>query len=326
MARRHPLLTALVGAAVLSLAAACAEAADGEAVALDRASTTTTAPTTTTPAPTTTAPPAPTTTTPPVDLFALRPPPPAEDPAGLAQQIATAEATLRDPATTPEAGAAAALAQQVAYRQLGVHPDWEAEVLAGLPEGLRPIAQLHAAARREFRAMHTKPATTMPAWQIVAPPAADVLHASYREAEATFGIPWRYLAAINLVETGMGRIRGTSTAGAQGPMQFMPATWAAYGGGGDINDPHDAVMGAARYLAANNGATDIDNALFRYNHSDHYVRGVKLYADLIAEHPQAYLGFYLWGVWYFTAQGDVYLPVGYHEPTSVPVADYLARG
>ena len=70
-------------------------------------------------------------------------------------------------------------------------------------------------------------------------------------------------------------------------MQFMPATWAAYGGGGNINDTHDAIMGAARYLAANNGAVDIDNALYRYNHSDNYVRGVKLYADLMAEHPQA---------------------------------------
>ena len=80
---------------------------------------------------------------------------------------------------------------------------------------------------------------------------------AYRAAEAEFGIPWKYLAAINLVETGIGRIRGTSIAGAQGPMQFMPATWEAYGGGGDINDTHDAIRGAARYLAANNGANDI---------------------------------------------------------------------
>ena len=81
-------------------------------------------------------------------------------------------------------------------------------------------------------------------------------------------------------------------------MQFLPATWEAYGAGGDINDTRDAILGAARYLAANNGATDIDNALFRYNHSDRYVRAVKAYADLIAEHPHAFRGFYHWGVWY----------------------------
>ena len=44
-----------------------------------------------------------------------------------------------------------------------------------------------------------------------------------------FGIDWTYLASIHLVETRMGRIRGTSVAGAQGPMQFIPATWASYG-------------------------------------------------------------------------------------------------
>jgi len=108
-------------------------------------------------------------------------------------------------------------------------------------------------------------------------------------------------------------------------MQFMPATWAAYGAGGDINDPRDAIMGAARYLAANNGAVDIDNALFRYNHSHRYVRGVKLYADLIAEHPRGFLGYYHWGVWYLTDQGDEYLPVGYEESAPVPIADYRAR-
>lgn len=173
--------------------------------------------------------------------------------------------------------------------------------------------------------MHPKLPTTMPAWQIVPPAPAEELLAAYQEAEATFGISWRYLAAINMVETGLGRIRGTSTAGAQGPMQFMPATWAAYGAGGDINDTRDAIMGAARYLAANNGAVDIDNALYRYNHSDHYVRGVRLYADLMDAHPRAFLGYYHWGVWYVTELGDVYLPVGYSEPAPVPVADYLAR-
>ena len=170
--------------------------------------------------------------------------------------------------------------------------------------------------------MHTKLSSTLPAWRIVRPDPADVLLDAYRDAEAEFGIPWKYLAAINLVETGIGRIRGTSIAGAQGPMQFMPATWEAYGGGGDINDTHDAIRGAARYLAANNGADDIAHALYRYNHSNRYVRGVQIYADLIAEHPRAFLGFYYWGIWYLTDQGEVYLPVGYEQSEPIPVADY----
>lgn len=286
-------------------------------------STTTTRPTTST---TTTAPaPTTTTTTRPVDVFALRPPAAAGEPVALAQQIATAEHTIRDALSTDAAVAEAALAQQVAYRQLGAHPEWDEPVLAALPQELRGTALRNAAARREFRGMRTKLTATLPAWRIVEPVPADQLVTLYREAEAAFGIPWRYLAAINLVETGTGRIRGTSSDGAQGPMQFLPATWAAYGAGGDINDPRDAIMGAARYLAANNGAADIDNALFRYNHSDRYVRGVKLYADLIAEHPRAFLGYHHWGIWYLTDQGDVYLPVGYEQDAPIPVADYRGR-
>src|SRR5690606_25350337 len=125
----------------------------------------------------------------------------------------------------------------------------------------------NVAARIEFRGMHTTLSDTLPAWRIVAPAPAEELLAHYREGEATFGVPWTVLAAVNLVETGMGRIRGTSVAGARGPMQFMPATWDAYGEG-DIEDPHDAILAAARYLAANGGGRgDIDNALYRYNHS-----------------------------------------------------------
>ena len=32
-------------------------------------------------------------------------------------------------------------------------------------------------------------------------------------------------------------------------MQFMPATWAAYGLGGDVQNERDAILGAANYLA-----------------------------------------------------------------------------
>jgi membrane-bound lytic murein transglycosylase B len=302
-----------------TLLAACASAADPD---LAGEGPTTTPSSTTTSSTTTTAVPPTTTTTVAPDVFALEPPAPARTRAGLADQIAAAEAAIRDPATTELDLARAALAQQVAYRQLGTHPEWDEGVLAALPEDVRGTVTRHAAARRELRGMHTRLSDTLPAWRIVAPEPADELVAIYQEAGAAFDIPWTYLAAINLVETGIGRIRGTSTAGAQGPMQFLPATWAAYGAGGDIHDTRDAIFGAARYLAANNGATDISNALYRYNHSNRYVRGVTLYADLIAEHPRAFLGFYHWGIWYLTTQGDVYLPVGYDETAPIPVGAY----
>lgn len=316
----RPVRAALPALLAAALVAACAQEAEPEAT--DERPPVRSTTTTTTAAPSTTTTAAPTTTVLPVDVFALRPPAAAATPVELAAQIAAAERTIRDAGATDDAVATAALGQQVAYRQLGTHPEWDGDVAAALPEDLREFARLNAAARRAFRGMHTKLSNTLPAWRIVAPEPADQLLTFYQEAETAFGIPWPYLAAINLVETGIGRIRGTSTAGAQGPMQFLPATWEAYGAGGDINDTRDAIMGAARYLAANNGAGDIDNALFRYNNSARYVQGVKLYADLIASHPRAFLGYYHWGIWYLTDQGDVFLPVGYEQTAPIPVDDY----
>ena len=123
----------------------------------------------------------------------------------------------------------------------------------------------------------------------------------------------------------MGRIRGTSVAGAQGPMQFLPTTWARWGRG-DVQDPADAIMAAARYLAHDGGArpSRLDDALFRYNNSDHYVRGVTLLARVMERRPRAFYGYYHWDIYYLTARGDVRLPVGYDRDQPVPVERWLA--
>ena len=161
---------------------------------------------------------------------------------------------------------------------------------------------------------------TLPAWRIVEPAPATALLRFYRRAEAVFGVGWEYLAAINLVETGMGRIRGTSVAGAQGPMQFIPSTWAAWGRG-DVNDPADAIMAAARYLAHNGFARPggIPDALYRYNNSTAYVRGVTHYARLMERRPRTFHGLYHWQIYYVTTEGDVRLPVGYQRNRPIPV-------
>jgi len=305
--------------------------ADGGDAPIERSA----APTTTTAAPTTTttAPPASTTTTtsvPPAgevaSVHGAAVPAPAASAEELARRIAAAEQAVRDPATQGPALTAAAFEQQVLYRQLARRPDWESAVLAALPEALRHAAWANAAARREFRSMHSKLGDSLPAWRIVDPVPAEELLAHYQAAQAEFGVPWEILAAVNLVETGMGRIRGVSVAGAQGPMQFMPATWAAYGGGGDVNDVGDAIRGAARYLAANGGGSgDIDNALWNYNHSWKYVAGVKLYASVMQQDPRTFHGYHQWQVVYLSTLGDVWLPTGFETHQRVPVADHLVR-
>jgi Transglycosylase SLT domain len=88
------------------------------------------------------------------------------------------------------------------------------------------------------------------------------------------------LAAINEIESAFGQNLGPSSAGAVGWMQFMPATWAAYGvdangdGVRDPNNPHDAIFAAARYLRASGMPEDPEGAIFAYNHADWYVADV----------------------------------------------------
>ena len=89
----------------------------------------------------------------------------------------------------------------------------------------------------------------MPAWRVAAAAPPEVLLELYKAAETEFGVPWHVLAAIHLVETRMGRLRGTSPAGAKGPMQFIPETWARFGEG-DIESNADAIRAAARHLVA----------------------------------------------------------------------------
>jgi membrane-bound lytic murein transglycosylase B len=118
----------------------------------------------------------------------------------------------------------------------------------------------------------------------------------YRGAQRRFGVGWPVLAAINFVESAFGRLRNSSAAGAQGPMQFIPSTWEAYGLGGDINDPHDAILGAANYLRANGAPGRLREALYRYNPSALYVNAVLAYTERIRRDPRAFLAYYSWQV------------------------------
>ncbi len=96
---------------------------------------------------------------------------------------------------------------------------------------------------------------------------------------------WTVLAAIGQIESADGANIGPSSAGALGPMQFMPATWAAWGidgfgqtGSPDIMNPLDAVPSAARMLCADGAAAGtaagLRQAVFAYNHADWYVNEV----------------------------------------------------
>jgi hypothetical protein len=232
-----------------------------------------------------------------------------DTPKKVAASLARVERALRAPSTPPDDLPRLGWEQQNAYRVLGAHADWVPAVLARLPADVHPIVTANERAGRGLAALG-EPQANLPDWQIVAPPPVDVLRGYYGEAEAASGIAWVYFASIHLVETKLGRIRGTSTAGAQGPMQFIPATWARYGQG-DINDNRDAILAAARLLQANGGPGDMSRALYRYNNSLRYVDAVQAYAQLMLADERAFLGYYAWQVYYATTDGTFLLPEGY---------------
>jgi membrane-bound lytic murein transglycosylase B len=226
----------------------------------------------------------------------------------VAARLAAAESAIRDPATPETDLAGIGQAQQEAYRELAKHPEWDAEAMAAVPEALRSTVEANVTAGREIQALNGEvdPNRPLPHWRIVAPEPAAVLLDHYKQAGAATYVPWQYLAAIHLVETRMGRIRGDSVAGARGPMQFIPSTWAVYGRGGDIESTADSIRAAARLLADRGAPGDMARALHAYNHSDRYVRAVTLYARQIQADERAYLGYHGWEAYY----GDRLLPPG----------------
>ncbi len=100
-----------------------------------------------------------------------------------------------------------------------------------------------------------------------------------------FGEDWYVLAAVGKVESNHGENMGPSSAGAMGPMQFLPSTWETSGvdGNGDgvanIMDPRDAIPAAAGYLRDGGAPHDWYRALYSYNHADWYVKKVLAVAE-----------------------------------------------
>jgi hypothetical protein len=231
------------------------------------------------------------------------------DAAYVAAELGGVEQAIRLPDTPIEEYIDLGRREQDAYHLLATHRDWVPAVLAAVPASLRSVIQDNLSAAQQIDDLNG-PSTRLPRWRIIAPPAPDVLLGYYRESQQAYGVAWQYLAAINLIETNMGRIQGLSSAGAQGPMQFMPATWASYGRG-DVNNPHDAILAAGRYLKTHGAPSDMNRAIYAYNPSGLYVRAVQLYAKQIFADPHAYLGYYNWQVYVQTTKGEVLLPEGF---------------
>ncbi len=199
-----------------------------------------------------------------------------------------------------------ALYQQRIYRLLTRRPDLARRVADRLSGPLRREAVANVTAGAALRSLVTplKPRVRL---RTGPPEPAGRLLRHYRRGERRFGVEWEVLAAVNYAETKFGRVRSSSSAGAQGPMQFLPSTWTAYGLGGDLHDPRDAILGASNYLHASGAPRDYRGALYAYNHSDAYVDAVLLYAARMKRRPSSYYEYYAWQVFVITTEGDVRL-------------------
>lgn len=197
------------------------------------------------------------------------------------------------------------LRKQKRMRILVRKEDLSRKVLKLLPSGLRLETERNIRASRELYNLTqpVKPPVDMPTTR---PEGPKKLLRHYAEAERRFDVPWSILASINLIESRMGRLTGPSSAGALGPMQFMPATWDAYGKGSPFK-PYNAIMAAGRYLSASGAPERMRSALWNYNHSDYYVDAVLAYHRQMANEPKDYYSYYFWQVFVRTTKGDLQL-------------------
>ncbi|WP_204019225.1 transglycosylase SLT domain-containing protein, partial [Sphaerimonospora thailandensis] len=178
-----------------------------------------------------------------------------KDPARLADALTRTVALLRDgvddwvrtggPAKgqAPESVVLPALYEQRVYRRLARHPKLASRTYGKLPKGLAGRARDNVTAVRGLLSL-AHPVSGTAKFRLKPPEPADVLLKHFRRAERRFGVEWEVLAAVMFVETKFGRVRSPSHTGAEGPMQFMPGTWKAYGMGGDVHDTRDALLGA----------------------------------------------------------------------------------
>jgi membrane-bound lytic murein transglycosylase B len=232
------------------------------------------------------------------------------DPAALARALVSTKAELagavdawraNGESRPPDEVTLDALYVQRIELLLAARPGLAQATLERVPPNVAAVMRTNLIAKRDLWRLtprtHRRRFRTGPALA----PATLVRY--YRQGQRRFGVSWNLLAAVNFVESAFNKLRNESATGAQGPMQFMPATWRAYGLRGNVHDPHDAIIGAANYLHANGAPRNVPRALFRYNPSPLYVDAVQRYAARIRADRRIFYEYYARQVYVRTATG-----------------------
>jgi len=189
---------------------------------------------------------------------------------------------------------------QARGRQLGLVRDVAVLVNAPATSPLTLTAQVRTALGANATVIRLVPvevSTSLPVDNAVPTGRPTSYLRLFQESAARYcpGLSWTVLAAIGQIESADGQNMGPSTAGALGPMQFLPSTWRTWGidgfgdtGTPDIMNPFDAVPSAARLLCADGaagGGQQLRGAIFDYNHATWYVDEV---LTLAAEYAREY--------------------------------------
>jgi len=245
----------------------------------------------------------------------LAPPPPdaplPRTPAIVARALTQTDVDLRiaiaawspKSAPAPRGVILDALYEQRLYRLLAREPKLADATLPALAPRLRAASRDLLVAHRELYRL-TPPLPARATIKVGAAAPAATLLGYYREAQRRFNVTWDVLASVNFVESKFGKLRNSSAAGAQGPMQFMPATWTRYGLGGNVHDTRDAILGAANYLQMSGAPQNIRRALHAYNPSPSYVDAVLRYARRMRVDRTMFYELYNWQVFLKTPQGE----------------------
>ena len=210
-------------------------------------------------------------------------------------ETASNRSDIRAAKASDRADQAVATASQVqaAYDRLQSLMDQQQAILDQLDARAQKLAKAERAAQRlaAERAAAAAAASNSASHATAGGIPKNFLVLYQAAATTCHGMSWPVLAAIGQVESGHGSNNGPSSSGAEGPMQFLPSTFAAYAvdgdhdGDKDIWDPADSIYTAANYLCANgagNGPRGLYNALWNYNHADWYVQMVASIAAQIA--------------------------------------------
>ncbi len=247
----------------------------------------------------------------------------------VVDQIVAAERAIADPGPGRRSSPPRDTSSRWPTASSATRPGWDDRVRAALPGDLVRVVRDNVASRRAFRSMHPQATSDL---ATSCPPGGSCGR--------------RRLARCGGVRRGRGPLRrGLELSGGDQPRRDRPRPDPGHVGGrrpgadavhpehlGDLR-PGRHQLGPATRSSPRAGSSDQGftrpggraEALYRYNNSTAYVRGVTLLAEVMERRPRAFLGYYHWQIYYLTTRAASCCPRATAATEPIPVTRWLAR-